>query len=210
MLLWEVMKNTLIKTFVFWLPFSVAITLLCGLIYAAVQQDIRIGANDPQIQVAEDAARALAAGANPQNIVPPYQTDIATSLSPYLMLFNDQGKTVISSAVLNGKPPTVPGGVFAYARQYGETRVTWQPQQGVRSAIVVDRIQNTSGTNIGFVLVGRSLREVEIREGNLLLMVALGWFVTLAAVFAAIAAAIKIMRIREWYANDANEEKTAI
>jgi hypothetical protein len=204
------MKNALIKTFLLWIPFAVAITLLCGLVYAAVQQDLRIGANDPQIQIAEDAAQALAAGANPQNIVPQYQTDIATSLSPYIILFNDQGQAVLSSAILNGKAPAVPSGVFDYARQHGETRVTWQPQKGIRSAIVVRRIQNASGTNVGFVLVGRSLREVEIREDNLLLMVALGWFATMVAVFAAIAAAIKIMRIREWDANAANNAKTAI
>jgi hypothetical protein len=181
------MKNNLSKTFLIWLPFAVAITLLCGLIYAAVQQDYRMSANDPQIQAAQDAAQALAAGANPQQIVPPYQTDMAASLSPYIILFADQGQTVISSAVLNGKSPTLPSGVLDYARTHGEDRFTWQPAPGVRSAAVIDRIKNaSSGANMGFVLVGRSLREVEIREDNLMKIVALAWLVTMIAVFAAI------------------------
>ena len=46
----------------YWLPLAAVTTLLCGLIYLAVQQSLRWGANDPQIQMAEDAAAALAAG----------------------------------------------------------------------------------------------------------------------------------------------------
>jgi hypothetical protein len=48
-------------TLKFWLPLAAAVTMLSGLVYIAVQQNMRIGANDPQIQLAEDAARALAA-----------------------------------------------------------------------------------------------------------------------------------------------------
>jgi hypothetical protein len=181
------MKKNLCKIFLAWLPFAVAITLLSGLIYAAVQQNYRQSANDPQIQAAEDAAEALGAGANPQQIVPPYQTDMAASLSPYIILFADQGQTVISSAVLNGTSPTLPSGVLDYTRTHGEDRFTWQPAPGVRSAVVVDAIKNaSSGVNMGFVAVGRSLREVEIRENNLTKMVAIGWIVTLVAVFVAI------------------------
>src|SRR5205823_436662 len=108
------------KTFLVWLPLAVTITLLCGLSYVAVQQNYRMAANDPQIQAAEDAAQALGAGANPQQIVPPYQTDMGASLSPYIIIFADQGQTVISSAVLNGQSPTLPSGVFDYARSHGE------------------------------------------------------------------------------------------
>jgi hypothetical protein len=175
------------KIFLTFFPFAVAITLLCGLLYTAVQQNYRQSAYDPQIQAAEDAAQALGAGADPRNVVPPYQTDIAKSLSPYIILFADQGQTVISSAVLDGKSPSLPGGVLDYTRAHGEDRFTWQPAPGVRSAVVVDAIKNaSSGVNMGFVAVGRSLREVEQREDNLLKMVALGWIVTLVAVFAMI------------------------
>jgi hypothetical protein len=40
----------------YWLLIVIIVTGICGLIYGVVQQDIRQGANDPQIQMAEDAA----------------------------------------------------------------------------------------------------------------------------------------------------------
>ncbi len=36
----------------YWIPLAAAITVVCGVIYVAVQQDIRMAANDPQIQMA--------------------------------------------------------------------------------------------------------------------------------------------------------------
>lgn len=35
---------------------ALAITVASGLVYGVVQQDLRLTANDPQIQMAEDAA----------------------------------------------------------------------------------------------------------------------------------------------------------
>ena len=52
---------------------------------------------------------------------------------------------------------------------------------------MIDSVVNaSSGVNMGFIAVGRSLREVEIRENSLGEMVAIGWLATLVAVFAAI------------------------
>ena len=45
-----------------WLPLAVLTFAFCGLVYLAVQQDLRIGANDPQIQMAEDIASAITGG----------------------------------------------------------------------------------------------------------------------------------------------------
>ena len=45
------------RTLAFFLPVAVLATLCCGLVYAALQHDLRTGANDPQIQLAEDTAR---------------------------------------------------------------------------------------------------------------------------------------------------------
>jgi hypothetical protein len=56
--------------------------------------------------------------------------------------------------------PTFPPGILDYTRQNGEDRVTLQPESGVRIAAVVVRYNN------GFVLAGRSLREVEKRESQ--------------------------------------------
>jgi hypothetical protein len=105
--------------------------------------------------MAEDATSALAGGANIESVVPSTKVDIATSLAPFLMIYDDSGNALASSATLHGMNPTFPPGILDYTRQNGEDRVTLQPEGGVRIAAVVVRYDN------GFVLAGRSLREVE-------------------------------------------------
>ncbi len=166
----------------YWLLIAVVATGLSGLIYTAVQQDIRQTANDPQIQMAEDIATKLADGQSVQDAIPPEKVDIAKSLATYIIIFDTTGKPTNSSAQLDGQTPTIPSGVFDYVRQNGEDRFTWQPQAGVRSAVVVTQFK---GPNSGFVLVGRSMREVEKREDGIMQIVLLGWAVMLVVTFVA-------------------------
>lgn len=152
-------------------------TLLCGLIYVAVQQDLRMTANDPQIQMAEDSAARLTAGQTAVQVIPPGLTDIAHSLAPYLIVYDDQNRPLASSATLDGQTPVLPTGVYADAKAKGETRISWQRRTDVRSAVVM---VYHSGPHPGFVLAGRSLREVERRESALTQMVGIAWAVSLA------------------------------
>jgi hypothetical protein len=167
-----------------WLLVAIVVTGLVGLLYATVQQDIRQGANDPQIQMAEDAAAKLAGGQSVQNVVPSEKVDIAASLAPYLIIFDANGNPIASSAQLDGQIPTIPQGVFDSVRQKGEDRITWQPQTGVRSAIVVTQF---TGSTSGFVVAGRSLREVEKHEDGLLQILEAGWVVMMLVTFVATA-----------------------
>src|SRR5438128_1080153 len=86
-----------------WVPLAVAVTGLSALVYGAVQQDLRQGANDPQIQMAEDAAAKLSAGAAPNTVVPNEQVELNGSLQPYIMVFDAQSHLVASSGQLNGQ-----------------------------------------------------------------------------------------------------------
>jgi hypothetical protein len=167
------LKNQLLK---FWVLLAIVTTALCGLIYLVIQQDIRIGANDPQIQIAEDVARQISTGENPLDFIPPIKVEISKSLANYIIIFDDKGKIIGSSAVLDGKLPVIPTEIFTSTKNLGEARFTWQPRAGVRSAVVVTYYK---GPTSGFVLVGRSIREVENREDNLQLIVFLAWLVTL-------------------------------
>jgi len=167
------------------------VTGLSGLLYAAVQQDLRQSANDPQIQMAEDTAAKLADGQQVQNVVPSEKVDIANSLAPYIIIFDATGKPIASSVQLDDQTPTIPSGVFDYVRQNGEDRITWQPQSGVRSAIVVTQFK---GPNSGFVLAGRSLREVEIREDDIMHLILLGWIAILLVTLLATAILFRLLR----------------
>lgn len=176
-------KNlNVIRVLKYWLLVAIVVSGLCFLAYGLLQQDLRLNANDPQIQMAEDAAAQLAAGQSAQTIVPTNKVDIASSLAPYMIVFDANGKAIASSAILNGQTPTIPTGIFDHVRQGNEDRITWQPQPGVRSAIVVTQFK---GASSGFVLVGRSLREVEIREDAMQQITLVIWLGLLVVTFMA-------------------------
>ena len=143
-----------------WLPLAIATAGLCALVYLTVQQSLRMGANDPQIQMAEDAAAQLNAGASVEAVIPSAKVEIAESLAPFMIVFDKSGNVLASSATLHGAVPAYPAGVLDYVRQKGQDRVTWQPEAGVRMATVVAPYKN------GFVMAGRSLTEVEKRESQ--------------------------------------------
>jgi hypothetical protein len=145
-------------------------------LYAIPQQVLRNGANDPQIQLATDTAARLEDGSAPSDAVPAGNVDMARSLAPFVIAYDDQERPLASQAKLNGGVPAPPAGVFDYVRQHGEERVSWQPilgkVRGVRVAAVIERV---GGAHQGFVLAGRSLREVEAREEEVREMAGLTW-----------------------------------
>ena len=158
----------------FFLPLALIITLLCGLVYISGQQILRQGANDPQIQIAEDSAARLESGEKPENIFSSQKIDISRSLAPFVIVYDKSGKVTFASGILEDRIAVLPTGVLADSRL--ENRTTWEPAEGVRIATVVVPYKN------GYVLAGRSLREVEKREERLLLEVKIIWAVAIMGV----------------------------
>ena len=161
-----------IATVVRVLPTWAAATVLALLVYAAVQQAHRGGANDPQIQVAEDAARALAHGAVPSAVARGPAVDLAVSAALWTSVFDAENCVLASTAVLDGRTPAPPAGALETARDQGENRITWQPRRDVRSATV--SVVVPGGSRV-VVTAGRSLRDVEDREGRLEMIVGAAW-----------------------------------
>ena len=149
-------------------------------LYAIPQHVLRSGLNDPQIQMASDLAAKLERyGVNDglrQGALLSSESgvgiDMDRSLSPFLIVFSDAGQPLSSNAQLDSQTPTPPKGIFDYVRQHGEERVTWQPRRGVRIAAVVERV---NGSQPGFVLAGRNMREVEARIGDVKTMAGFTW-----------------------------------
>ncbi len=143
--------------------------MICGLVYGSIQHVLRMSGNDPQIQMAEDTASMLNVGADPKKIIALTKVDIETSLSPYIAIYDSHAIPLATSGLLYNGAPAIPEGVFAYTKINGENRLTWQPKIGVRQAIVVAPFKN------GFVIAGRSLREVEKSEDDLFTEVSIAW-----------------------------------
>jgi len=189
------LKGTWLEPLVWWALLAGFATALLLVAYAIVQQDYRESLNDPQIQMAEDAAARLEAGAVPADIVPHGTPLISVrdSLAPWLAVYDANGQVLESSGELDGAPPRLPAGVFDPAAWHaliighhlnnspvGQDRFTWQPEPGVRQAVVLV----ATGDQKYFVAAGRNMREVEQRiehEGELVFA---GWLATLAALFA--------------------------
>jgi hypothetical protein len=169
-----------------WIPLAAAITVVCGLVFAAVQQSQRRDANSPQIQMAEDAASALAGGVPMDSVIPSAKVNIAHSLAPFLILYDNAGGPLASSASLNGSVPGVPSGVLESTRVGGQNRVSWEPAPGIRIAAVVTHYAGPGGA--GFVLAGRSLREVEANEAATELIAGAAWLAGLTLTLFAVAA----------------------
>lgn len=154
------------------LPLSVLATCIVGLLFLTLQQNLRIGANDPLIQLAEDTAADLSTSMDTVQITKLPRVQIGESLSPFVIVYNADGKAISASGELDGRIPTLPSGVLSYAKEHDDNRLTWQPKSGVRIAAVV---KHFTGRTEGYVLAGRSLREVEKREDTLFEKIALGF-----------------------------------
>jgi len=163
-------KKVLIFTLRAWLPLAVVIIIFSGLIYAVVVQNYRQNANDPQISIAEDVAMAINQGTPAESIVPPTgNTEIKNSLSPFIIIYDDSKKLIGSSAIFDGKNPEIPEGILEAAKD-GQNRTSWQTQNGYRFALVINRY---NGEQPGYIVVGRSLREIENREAEITKLIAI-------------------------------------
>ena len=162
-----------------WLPIAAATTGLAVIVYGAVQQNLRLTADDPQVALAQRTAARLDDGTPPAAAVPSEQVDLAQSLDPFVLVFDTNGHVLASSATLHSQVPDYPMGVFDTVRARGEDHVTWQPENGVRNATVAVAWQG------GFVMAGRSLRLTEQHVDQIGLVVGAGWLATLTLVAAA-------------------------
>ena len=185
-------KQAWLKPLVRWAYGAIAVTGVCVLAYAVVQQNYRESLNDPQIQIAEDGAAILEQGRVPADIVSHGTplVDIANSLAPWIAVYDSNGHILEASGQLNNAPPQLPQGIFDTS-QWGnyiighhlngspvdQNRFTWQPSATVRQAVIVTQTPDKKY----FVAAGRNMREVEQRiehEGEIVFVL---WALTLGA-----------------------------
>jgi hypothetical protein len=111
---------------------------------------------------------------------------MARSLSPFLIVYDGQGRPIATQGLLAGQTPAPPRGVFDYVRQHGEERISWQPVlggvRGVRIAAVIQKVANASGSGAAYVLAGRNMREVEAREALVGQLATLTWIGMMAVI----------------------------
>jgi len=153
---------------VYTLILAVVFTLLGGAAALTMQQMLRRGANQPQIDMADWYSGEIASGEKPGNVIPPGYVDLEKSLQPFVIFYDELGRPLAGTGYLDQALPVPPAGVFDFVRSHGRENLTWQPRPGVRMASVIRRVDAKTS---GFILAGRSLRLVEEQESLLWRMV---------------------------------------
>lgn len=173
-----------------WVLSLVLVTFFCLLLLFVVQKMYRQSANHPQIQIAEDAAAAFEQNqftnetlkSSFESFVPSIgQVDLGSSLSPWIQVY-DASHEVIESSVSIQEAQTTPrvsSELFEGLRKRDQIRLTWQPRKGIRQAIVITKF---SGLRSGYIVVGRSLREVEDQIRILTVIISAAWFVMVSMI----------------------------
>ena len=148
------------------------ITVCCLLVYASVQQVYRTSANDPQIQMGRDVTNDLKHARSIDHYFSD-TVDLSESLSPFIVLYDINGKPLRSSGLLHGQMLPIPGGVFKDI-DLDHKEITTMPERKVRLAMSITK---TGVQPIAYVATGRSLNEIEFREASLLQTVFFVWII---------------------------------
>ena len=160
------------------IPLGIAVTLLCLLMYLSLQQMYRNNLNDPQIQVSQEVKEALDAGTAPKDLISPgSQINIEDSLSTFLIVYGKDKKPIAATGRLEDKVPVLSEDIFMRVDKNGEVRTTWEPKNKVHIASVIQK------SNEYYILVGRSMKEIENRILVLGIQILIAWVATLILVY---------------------------
>ncbi|XAS71220.1 hypothetical protein VUN82_19355 [Micrococcaceae bacterium Sec5.1] len=147
-----------------WLAAAIIVTLIFGSAYVTLQQLGRRAANDAPTAAA--AARVEAIG-SPAPSTPPLELNPDSGV--FVIVYGADNKPMSGTAALHGSFPVLPDGVLEAARRTGSDAVTWQPEPGLRMAVVA----RPAGEQV--VVAGQSLKPVEDRNWMVLIFLSTAW-----------------------------------
>nr|AIA15786.1 Unknown Function [uncultured bacterium] len=171
----RLLGNPLVRA---WLAIAGTATLVLGAAYAMVQQSTRLSADDLPLNTAQVAKQELQGGSNAKDVIPTLKTDLRNDTSVFVIITDSTEHVLASSAVLDGRPPLPPKGVFDYTAAHGTDHFTWQPADGVRMATRVTKYGQ--GADSGYVIAGQSLKPYEDRISKYTLIALAAWLAVLA------------------------------
>jgi hypothetical protein len=168
-----------------WLTLALSSTLLVGLVYAAQTQQNRQEADRPLLALAEEKLKALKGGESTANDVSTAPAEAASSIEPFVSVYDPDGRLLAAGANLQGSELTPPAERFASAKSHSPHAFTWTPRHDLRLAAVLayDR-------EVGYVLAASNLHQTELDQYWLLVISAL----VLAVLVAASAAIARVLR----------------
>jgi hypothetical protein len=163
------MKSSIITPLVAAVLFGLIVLLM----YAAVQQACCTTANNQQRGVARDMNHIKYARTY-HFLSDSGEVEVQQGHGTFMQLYNKNGQLIYSGGTINVKAPRLTAGVWDNARQQTESTLTWQPAPTMQLAAVA---RYTAMPDVAFVVVARSLQEVENCEIRLITMIILFWAV---------------------------------
>jgi hypothetical protein len=167
------------KVFLVWVG---VLALSFGFAFLVGQQVLRMSANDPQTEIMASFYESLSQGQDPSlfGSIPP--VDMAKDLTPFVNIYDSEGKFVAGNGQLDGSNPSPLKGSLATAKQKGEVSFTWSPKAGVRIAAILKPYK--AGEKEGYILTGKSLKIAQGRIANLMKIAVLGFVVSVLVLWA--------------------------
>jgi hypothetical protein len=161
----------LVDRLVPWVVGALVVTVASGAVYGALQQGDRSSADDaPRALVSQLVADSR--GDSP-GALPSPRVDLASSLMPFYVIYDLDGRPIAGDGYLDGKRARIPDGVLRHTVGTGADHLTWEPEPGLRFALVTVRHNGT------VVAAGQSLAPFEERTDRIGLLLVGGWLLTL-------------------------------
>ncbi len=172
-----------------WFPFALGITLIAGAAYFFVPRFAGASSTATLSSRAQQIASELDAGKQAQDFLSGEEiVDINQAGSSYVLITDQTGKTIASSATFNGQVLSMPAGMFTFVSEQGWDGAEWQPAPGVRQELSLRKFQS------GYVVVGRKAASADDADPGLRRMVIALWGAGLAAALGLVA--FKPVRLR--------------
>ncbi len=151
------------------------VTIVFGTMYALIQQQNRVQANDIPTMLAQETVNSLADGGSiPEGYFG--RMNVLKTSAPFVMIYDKKGVPIAGSGYLAGKIAELPAGVIKHAKPGKNHAVTWAPVKDKRFATV------TVASDSYYVVAAQSLTNVESRMGHLTIIWLVGYLLTVALI----------------------------
>jgi hypothetical protein len=168
-----------------WLTTAVVVSIIIGSVYVSFQQFGRKAANDAPAATAAAQVKLLEADA-----VPSPRLELTPESGIFVIIYGPDDQPVSGTATLNGSLPVLPAGVLQTARTTGSDAVTWQPEPGLRMAVVARPAEGK------VIVAGQSLTPYEDRDQMVLMFLTSGWLASMVVLSAGYASTELLTRRR--------------
>ncbi|MDQ0634264.1 hypothetical protein QFZ40_002173 [Arthrobacter pascens] len=147
-----------------WLAAAIIVTFVFGSAYFTLQQLGRRAANDAPTAA---AAAQVAVMGFPAPSAP--RLELTPDSGVFVIVYGADNQPMSGTATLHGTLPVLPAGVLEAARRSGSDAVSWQPEPGLRIAVVA----RPAGDQV--VVAGQSLKPTEDRNWMVLIFLSAAW-----------------------------------